>query len=260
MLAEANKIVRFHVLGELTDKIFDLILGYDEFNDNISNSTSTSKNLVANCAIGLSKEMHKISEVETKLMEKFKLVEAARSCMNFEEGVTITDEFLLKIFLEHKLSMHETHEYLRELFNCLKRFNNILMPFGRLICECMTCYDFKKQQMTRKTTSTMQIDDFENIQKDLRHANLIFDELILVLQLKFVDEMSTDSMTDMAAGFELSRIAYKSIWRGMIMFNEKITEARHHGDKREGKYFNRRLTRKENKEKEAILRKLTQMG
>lgn len=228
MLVEVIKIVKFHVLADLTDKICDLIL-MDGFlyAENIANS----KTLVEKCAVRLRKEMHTIFELETKILEKFKLAEAVRNYLNHGEDQVVASNSWPEIFHKGRISFFETHDYTIELHNALKQFNHILEPFGKLVCECLTCYDFKQQQMMKTTTTTMSttmhIDDFENIQENLRLADLSLYELMLpAIHLKFVGDMSSESMRNMAVGFERSLIAYRSIWRGMEKFNKKINEAR----------------------------------
>lgn len=240
MLVEVIKIVKFHVLADLTDKICDLIL-MDDFlyAGNIANS----KTLVEKCAVRLRKEMHTIFKLETKLMEKFKLAEAVRNYLNHAgEDQVVASNSWPKIFHKGRISVFETHDYTIELHNALIQFNDILEPFGKLVCECLTCYDFEQQQMTTTTTTTsttMHIDDFENIQENLRLVDLSLYELMPpFIRLKFVGDMSSDSMRNMAVGFERSLIAYSDTgaygggWKSLIGRLMKLD--RHRYDERQG--------------------------
>lgn len=258
MLVEAIKIFKFHVLSDLIDDICYLSL-MDDTNGfgTIASCTSTSKTLLAKCAVGLSKEMLRISGVETKLMEKYKLTNAVRNYLNHEEDEVRWS----KIKYECGSSVYRAHGYMIELFSALKQFNNILMPLGRHTCECLSCYEFKPRHMTPTTATTtwatMHIDDFENIQENLSLANEYFEKLISVPHLKFACDMSMESMRDMAIGFEHSLMAYRSILRGIILFRNKFCEARY--DKLENIIVHP-IMRKSHNKSIAILRKLTQMG
>lgn len=59
--------------------------------------TSSSITLLAKCAVGLSKEMLRISGVETKLMEKHKLTDAVRNYLNHEEDEVVPSNRWSKI-------------------------------------------------------------------------------------------------------------------------------------------------------------------
>lgn len=225
MLVEVIKIVKFHVLSDLTEKICDLIVMDNYYTPNIANSTGTSKTLVEKCALDLSREIYEISQLETKLMGKLKLADDVRNYMNHvEEGLGL--RCWPEIFQKGRISVFETHYYMEELYDAVGHFNKLLEPFGELVCKCITCYNFKQQQITKRRTSTMQIDDFENIQQNLRLARLCFGYLISVPHLRSIRELSIDSMKYMAEGFERSLFVYRSIWRGMRMFDKKINEAR----------------------------------
>lgn len=261
MFVEAIKIVKFHVLSDLIDEICYLSLRDDTTGfGTIACCTSSSITLLAKCAVGLSKEMLRISGVETKLMEKYKLTDAVRNYLNHEEDEVVPSNRWSKIQQECQLSVYRTHDYMIELFSALKQFNNILMPLGRHTCECLSCYEFKPKHMTPTTTTTwatMHIDDYENIQQNLRDASECFDKLIAVPHFKFVCDMSMESMGDMAVGFQRSLMAYRSILRGIKLFDRKFREARY--DKPE-RIIVHPFMRKSHNKSIAILRKLTQMG
>lgn len=110
---------------------------------------------------------------------------------------------------------------------------------------------------TTTTWATMHIDDFENIQENLSLANECFEELISVPHFKFVCDMSMECMGDMAVGFERSLMAYRSILRGIYLFEKKFCEASY--DKPE-RIIVHPIMRKSHNKSIAILRKLTQMG
>lgn len=107
----------------------------DFYVPNIANSTSTSKTLVKKCALELSSQMHKISQVQTKLMGKLKLADDVKNYLNHveEEGAGLGH--WPEIFQKGRVSVSETHEYMIKLYNAVQHFNKILEPFGGLICS-----------------------------------------------------------------------------------------------------------------------------
>ncbi|KAK9945025.1 hypothetical protein M0R45_010557 [Rubus argutus] len=94
--------------------------------------------------------MHKISPLETKLMRKLNVADDVKNYLNHveEEGAGLGR--WPEIFQKGRVAVSETHDYMIKLYNAVKHFNSILDPFGGLICECITCYDFTQQQVNKK--------------------------------------------------------------------------------------------------------------
>lgn len=116
----------------------------------------------------------------------------------------------------------EPHDYMAELFDCLARFNTILLDFDRDVWGYISQGYFKQRKIEGEVgSSTMPHKvnpiDFENSEGNLGLANAIFQHLSAKLPVSRWQRDLTDStvLRNMGVGFAYSLIAYESSLKGL---------------------------------------------
>jgi adenylosuccinate lyase len=116
----------------------------------------------------------------------------------------------------------EPHDYMAELFDCIARFNTILIDFDRDIWGYISMGYFKQRTIAGEVgSSTMPHKvnpiDFENSEGNLGLANAIFTHLAAKLPVSRWQRDLTDStvLRNMGVGFGYSLIAYQACLKGI---------------------------------------------
>ncbi|MCB1703470.1 MAG: adenylosuccinate lyase [Halioglobus sp.] len=123
----------------------------------------------------------------------------------------------------------EPHDYMAELFDCIARFNTVLIDFNRDIWGYISLGYFKQQTIAGEVgSSTMPHKvnpiDFENSEGNLGLANAVLAHLGAKLPVSRWQRDLTDStvLRNMGVGFGYSLIAYQSSLKGIgkLQLNE----------------------------------------
>ena len=116
----------------------------------------------------------------------------------------------------------EPHDYMAELFDCMARFNTILIDYCRDIWSYISIGYFKQKTIAGEVgSSTMPHKvnpiDFENSEGNLGLANAIFQHLSSKLPVSRWQRDLTDStvLRNMGVGFGYCAIAYASVLKGI---------------------------------------------
>ncbi len=116
----------------------------------------------------------------------------------------------------------EPHDYVAEFFDCVARFNTILIDFDRDIWAYISNNYFKQKTIEGEVgSSTMPHKvnpiDFENSEGNLGLANAVFDHLAAKLPISRWQRDLTDStvLRNLGVGVGYSLIAYSSTMRGI---------------------------------------------
>jgi adenylosuccinate lyase len=116
----------------------------------------------------------------------------------------------------------EPHDYIAELFDCVCRFNTILIDFDRDIWGYISLGYFKQKTVAGEVgSSTMPHKvnpiDFENSEGNLGIANAVMQHLTAKLPISRWQRDLTDStvLRNMGVGFGYSLIAYQASLKGI---------------------------------------------
>ena len=116
----------------------------------------------------------------------------------------------------------EPHDYIAELFNCIVRFNTVLLDFNQDIWSYISIGYFRQKKVENETgSSTMPHKvnpiDFENSEGNLGIAKAIFNHLGGKLPVSRWQRDLTDStvLRNLGSGMAYSIIAYSSCNRGI---------------------------------------------
>ncbi|PHM67169.1 adenylosuccinate lyase [Xenorhabdus stockiae] len=124
----------------------------------------------------------------------------------------------------------EPHDYIAELFDCIARFNTILIDFDRDIWGYIALNHFKQKTVAGEIgSSTMPHKvnpiDFENSEGNLGLANAVFGHLASKLPVSRWQRDLTDStvLRNLGVGLGYALIAYQSTMKGLnkLEVNEK---------------------------------------
>ena len=133
-------------------------------------------------------------------------------------------EFIGKLGLDWNpyTTQIEPHDYIAELFDCICRFNTILIDFDRDVWGYISLGYFKQKTVAGEVgSSTMPHKvnpiDFENSEGNLGIANAIMQHLAVKLPISRWQRDLTDStvLRNMGVGFGYSLIAYQSSLKGI---------------------------------------------
>jgi adenylosuccinate lyase len=116
----------------------------------------------------------------------------------------------------------EPHDYMAELFDCIARFNTVLIDFDRDVWGYISLGYFKQKTVAGEVgSSTMPHKvnpiDFENSEGNLGLANAIFQHMSAKLPISRWQRDLTDStvLRNMGVGFGYSLIAYQASLKGI---------------------------------------------
>ncbi|MGP1939502.1 MAG: adenylosuccinate lyase [Arsenophonus sp. ET-DL9-MAG3] len=124
----------------------------------------------------------------------------------------------------------EPHDYIAELFNCIARFNTILIDFNRDIWGYISINHFKQKIIPHETgSSTMPHKvnpiDFENSEGNLGLANALLNHLTNKLPISRWQRDLTDStlLRNLGVAISYALIAYQATLKGLdkLEVNEK---------------------------------------
>ncbi len=125
----------------------------------------------------------------------------------------------------------EPHDYIAELFDCIARFNTILIDFDRDVWGYIALNHFKQKTIAGEIgSSTMPHKvnpiDFENSEGNLGIANALFQHLASKLPISRWQRDLTDStvLRNLGVGFAHSVIAYEASLKGIGKL--EVNEAR----------------------------------
>lgn len=124
----------------------------------------------------------------------------------------------------------EPHDFMAEIFDCLKRINTILIDFDRDIWTYISLGYFKqklKEGEVGSSTMPHKVNpiDFENSEGNLGIANALFGHFSEKLPISRMQRDLTDStvLRNVGIAFGYSLLAYKSLLKGLgkLELNEK---------------------------------------
>jgi adenylosuccinate lyase len=136
----------------------------------------------------------------------------------------LSQEFVESLGLEWNpmTTQIEPHDYMAELFNCIQRFNTIVLDLDRDIWSYISIGYFKQRTIAGEVgSSTMPHKvnpiDFENSEGNIGMANAMFEHLSAKLPVSRWQRDLTDStvLRNMGVGFGYSLIAYQSTLKGL---------------------------------------------
>ena len=197
----------------------------------------------------LGKELKNVSERLKRQLTQFEKIEilgkfngavgnfnAHHTAYPRADWVSLSSQFLDRLGL--KINKHTTqiepHDYVAELFDCLKRFNQVLLDFDRDIWSYVSIDYFKQKKVEGETgSSTMphKINpiDFENSEGNLGIANALLEHMSSKLVISRLQRDLSDSTVLRNIGSALGHcvLAYKSTLKGLTRLEvneEKISE------------------------------------
>lgn len=116
----------------------------------------------------------------------------------------------------------EPHDYIAELFDCVARFNTIVIDFDRDVWGYIALNHFKQRTIAGEVgSSTMPHKvnpiDFENSEGNLGLANAVFQHLAAKLPISRWQRDLTDStvLRNLGVGFAYALIAYQASLKGI---------------------------------------------
>ncbi|MGP1924605.1 MAG: adenylosuccinate lyase [Arsenophonus sp. NEOnobi-MAG3] len=116
----------------------------------------------------------------------------------------------------------EPHDYIAELFNCIARFNSILIDFNRDIWGYISLNHFRQKTVASEIgSSTMPHKvnpiDFENSEGNLGLANAILNHLANKLPISRWQRDLTDStvLRNLGVGIAYALVAYQATLKGL---------------------------------------------
>lgn len=136
----------------------------------------------------------------------------------------LTKKFVesLKLNFAKYTTQIEPHDYIAEYFDCLVRFNNILLDFSRDIWSYVSIGHFKQKIIKGEVgSSTMPHKvnpiDFENAEGNIGIANAIMSHLANKLLVSRLQRDLSDStaLRNLGVGVAHSMISYKSLLKGI---------------------------------------------
>lgn len=128
----------------------------------------------------------------------------------------------------------EPHDYIAELFDCIARFNTILIDFDRDVWGYIALNHFKQKTIAGEIgSSTMPHKvnpiDFENSEGNLGLANAVLDHLAGKLPISRWQRDLTDStvLRNLGVAFGYCFIGYNALTRGLgkLQVNEQVIAA-----------------------------------
>ncbi|MCH1601055.1 MAG: adenylosuccinate lyase [Pseudomonadales bacterium] len=137
---------------------------------------------------------------------------------------TLSQNFIAGLGLEHNpyTTQIEPHDYVAELFDCISRYNTVLIDFARDIWSYIALGYFKQKTVAGEVgSSTMPHKvnpiDFENAEGNLGLANALLGHMAAKLPVSRWQRDLTDStvLRNLGTGLGYSIIAYKSLNKGI---------------------------------------------
>ena len=137
---------------------------------------------------------------------------------------SVAEEFIVSLGLSWNsyTTQIEPHDYVAEVFNCLSRYNTILIDFSRDIWGYISLNYFRQKTVAGEVgSSTMPHKvnpiDFENAEGNLGLANALLDHMSAKLPVSRWQRDLTDStvMRNLGTGLGYSLVAYQSLSRGI---------------------------------------------
>jgi adenylosuccinate lyase len=137
---------------------------------------------------------------------------------------TVAEEFVTSLGLTFQpyVTQIEPHDYMAELFNCIQRFNTIVLDLDRDIWSYISIGYFKQRTIAGEVgSSTMPHKvnpiDFENSEGNLGIANALLNHLSAKLPISRWQRDLTDStvLRNLGVGFAHSLIAYEATLKGL---------------------------------------------
>jgi len=137
---------------------------------------------------------------------------------------SVSEEFIESLGLSWNpyTTQIEPHDYVAEIFNCLSRYNTILIDFSRDIWGYISLNYFRQKTVAGEVgSSTMPHKvnpiDFENAEGNLGLANALLDHMSAKLPVSRWQRDLTDStvMRNLGTGLGYSLVAYQALSRGI---------------------------------------------
>ena len=128
----------------------------------------------------------------------------------------------------------EPHDYISEVFDCLSRYNTILIDYSRDIWGYISQDYFRQKTLAAELgSSTMPHKvnpiDFENAEGNLGLANALLDHMSAKLPISRWQRDLTDStvMRNLGTGLGYSLVAYQSLAKGIakLELNASVIDA-----------------------------------
>ncbi|PPI88784.1 adenylosuccinate lyase [Candidatus Pantoea edessiphila] len=140
------------------------------------------------------------------------------------DWLKLSKEFVMSLGLTWNpyTTQIEPHDYISELFDCITRFNNILIDFNRDMWSYISLNYFKQKIILKEVgSSTMPHKvnpiDLENSEGNLGIANTMMKHMSNKLPISRLQRDLTDStvLRNMGVAFSYSVIAYKATLKGI---------------------------------------------
>jgi adenylosuccinate lyase len=137
---------------------------------------------------------------------------------------SVAEEFIVSLGLSWNpyTTQIEPHDYVAEIFNCLSRYNTILIDFSRDIWGYISLNYFRQKTVAGEVgSSTMPHKvnpiDFENAEGNLGLANALLNHMSAKLPVSRWQRDLTDStvMRNLGTGLGYSLVAYQALSRGI---------------------------------------------
>ena len=144
----------------------------------------------------------------------------------------VAEEFIVDLGLNWNpyTTQIEPHDYVSEIFNCLSRYNTILIDFTRDIWGYISLNYFRQKTVVGEVgSSTMPHKvnpiDFENAEGNLGLANALLDHMSAKLPISRWQRDLTDStvMRNLGTGLGYSLVAYQSLAKGIAKLELNTT-------------------------------------
>jgi Adenylosuccinate lyase (EC 4.3.2.2) len=187
---------------------------------------STMGKEMANVAYRMERQLRQLSQIEVlgKINGAVGNYNAHIAAYPEADWHQLSEEFVtsLGITWNPYTTQIEPHDYIAELFDCIARFNTILIDFDRDIWGYVALNHFKQKTIAGEIgSSTMPHKvnpiDFENSEGNLGLANAVMQHLASKLPVSRWQRDLTDStvLRNLGVGFAHSVIAYEASLKGI---------------------------------------------
>ncbi|MBK4775363.1 adenylosuccinate lyase [Candidatus Pantoea edessiphila] len=187
---------------------------------------STIGKEMANTIVRMQRQLNQLNDIEILGKMNGAVGNYNAHCFAYPEinWIKLAEEFVTAfgITCNHYTTQIEPHDYISELFDCIKRFNNILIDFNRDLWSYISLSYFKQKITNREIgSSTMphKINpiDLENSEGNLGISNAMMQHLSNKLPISRWQRDLTDStvLRNIGSSISYSILAYKSALKGI---------------------------------------------
>jgi len=231
MLETARREVILPYWTQLIDAVKDLAQQYRDIpllsrTHGQPATPSTMGKEMANVAYRMSRQLRQLEQVEIlgKINGAVGNYNAHMSAYPEVDWHQLSEAFVTSLGISWNpyTTQIEPHDYIAELFDCIARFNTILIDFDRDVWGYIALNHFKQKTIAGEIgSSTMPHKvnpiDFENSEGNLGLANAVMQHLAAKLPVSRWQRDLTDStvLRNLGVGFAHSVIAYEASLKGI---------------------------------------------